>query len=312
MEEFLPSRFHRGEDRNVVICSDGIIQIIDAEGRATSIFRLQDYSIHSSSASGEFVIVSSTDYGSQAGSHIGIIDVASTEEELSTARKNDGLRGDPVDLALAWQRDLEGTIEALESHGDNIIFSLKGLGVYSMRINKDSEGISVDENWRASYPKWSRKVGAGLIDGIASITTNEGFAQIISEGGEWLMLSLGEGALSRRGFLQISDPVYRAAPLGARGTLVMTRGSRAMLVDNEFNVLYDFKKLPGPVLDALCTEDDLRWTGWRHDGAFSFGSSKLETFPRREIGLGVLVSGLCLCNDGELSEWGYSPGSSVV
>ena len=127
-----------------------------------------------------------------------------------------------------------------------------------------------------------------------------------------MTLSLGEGALSRRGFLQISDPVYRAAPLGTRGTLVMTRGSSAMLVDNEFDVLYDFKKLPGPVLDALCTEDELRWTGWRHDGAFSFSSSKLETFPRREIGLGVLVSGLCLCNDGELSEWGYSPGSSVV
>ena len=53
--------------------------------------------------------------------------------------------------------------------------------------------------------------------------------------------------------------------------------------------------------------------GWRHDGRFDFETSKFETFPRREIGLGVLETGLCLYNDGSFRSWGpYSSTSSVV
>ena len=64
-------------------------------------------------------------------------------------------------------------------------------------------------------------MAAGFVDG-SPITASDRHVQVISEGGEWLSLSSEDGTILDRGVLKITDPVYRAIPLGTTGTFVMT------------------------------------------------------------------------------------------
>jgi len=313
MSDFAPSRFHGASERNVVVCSDNKIKIIDDEGREIVEYDLKEDKITSSTAFGDFVAVSSTGDVSTKGSKLGILDIGAANAETGiTNRGLDDLQN-KNDSIYKWDRRLEGFTEAIGSTQDSFIFSLRGLGIYSMDVSRNGAEIEVNENWRLGYPEWDAKQAAGFLDGVATITAGGGFVQIISEGGEWLSLSSEDGTILNRGVLQITDPVYRAIPLGPKGTFVMTRGSHAILIDHDFNTLFNFTGLPGPVLDARQVGTELRWTGWRHDGRFDFETLEFETFPRTEIGLGVLRTGLCLYNDGSFGNWGpYFSNSSVV
>ena len=65
------------------------------------------------------------------------------------------------------------------------------------------------------------------------------------------------------------------------------------------------------MLDAYADEGGWKWTGWRHDGSFVRG--RLLVRMRSEIGIGMLGSEMCVCNDGAIEDWGsYSSESEVV
>tara|TARA_B100000900_G_scaffold416216_1_gene450172 strand:+ start:5965 stop:6906 length:942 start_codon:yes stop_codon:yes gene_type:complete len=313
MSDFAPSRFHVASGRNIVVCNDDKIKIIDDEGGEIAEYDLKGDRIVSSTAFGDFVAVSFSPDVSPRISELGILDIGTVNAVADTTSErfvNDGKKNNSI---FKWDRRLEGFIEAIGSMEDTFIFSLRGLGIYSMGISRSGEKIEINENWRLGYPEWDGNQAAGFVDGVATITASDRHVQIISEGGEWLSLSSEDGTILNRGVLEITDPVYRAVPLGATGIFVMTRGSHAFLVDNDFNTLFNFTRLPGPVLDARRVGTELRWTGWRHDGRFDFETSEFETFPRAEIGLGVLKTGLCLYNDGRFGGWGpHSSSSSVV
>ena len=313
MSDFAPSRFHVASGRNVVVCNDNKIKIIDDEGEEIAEYDLKEDKIVSSTAFGDFVAVSFSADASPGSSELGILDIGVVNPEADTSSErlvNDGSKNNSI---FKWDRRLEGFIEAIGSKEDSFIFSLRGLGIYSMGISRSGKEIEIDENWRLGYPEWDGNQAAGFVDGVATITASDRHVHIISEGGEWLSVSSEDGTILNRGVLEITDPVYRAVHLDATGTFVMTRGTHAFLVDNDFNTLFNFTRLPGPVLDARRVGTELRWTGWRHDGRFDFETSEFETFPRAEIGLGVLKTGLCLYNDGSFGVWGpYSSSSSVV
>ena len=313
MSEFAPSRFHGASGRNVVVCSDNKIKIINDGGEEIAEYDLKEDKIVASTAFGDFVVVSFSGDVSARGSELGVLDIGAINAETDAISERFDHDGNKNDSIFKWDRRLEGFIEAIGSMEGSFIFSLKGLGIYSMGISRNGEEIEVNENWRLGYPEWDGKNAAGFVDGVATITASDRHVQVISEGGEWLSLSSEDGSILDRGVLKITDPVYRAIPLGTTGTFVMTRGSHAFLIDHDFNILFNFTRLPGPVLDAVRVGAELRWTGWRHDGRFDFETSEFETFPRREIGLGVLKTGLCLYNDGSFRSWGpYSSISSVV
>jgi hypothetical protein len=93
--------------------------------------------------------------------------------------------------------------------------------------------------------------------------------------------------------------------------MVMTRGKEIVLMDVDRKIIQNIRRIPGPVLDAYAGDDGWKWTGWRHDGSFKSGHLLIRM--RSEIGIGMLGSDKCICNDGTIGRWGsYSSESEVV
>ena len=88
MSDFAPSRFHGASERNVVVCSDNKIKIIDDEGREIVEYDLKEDKITSSTAFGDFVAVSSTGDVSTKGSKLGILDIGAANAETGITNRD--------------------------------------------------------------------------------------------------------------------------------------------------------------------------------------------------------------------------------
>ena len=137
MSDFPPSRFHGTSERNVVVCSDNKIKIIDDEGREIVEYDLKEDKITSSTAFGDFVAVSSTGDVSTKGSKLGILDIGAANAEIGITNRDLDDFQNKNDSIYKWDRRLEGFTEAMGSTQDSFIFSLRGLGIYSMDVSRN-------------------------------------------------------------------------------------------------------------------------------------------------------------------------------
>ena len=153
MSEFAPSRFHGAPGRNVVICSDNKIRIINDGGEEIAGYDLREDKIVASTAFGDFVVVSFSGDVSARGSELGVLDIGEINAETDTISEPPDHDGNKNDSIFKWERRLEGFIEAIGSMEGSFIFSLKGLGIYSMGISRNAREIEINENWRLSYPE---------------------------------------------------------------------------------------------------------------------------------------------------------------
>ena len=170
MSEFAPSRFHGASGRNVVVCSDNKIKIINDGGQEIAEYDLKEDKILASTAFGDFVVVSFSGDVSAKGSVLGVLDIGAINAETDTISERFDHDGNNNDSIFKWDRRLEGFIEAIGSMEDSFIFSLKGLGIYSMGISRNGKEIEINENWRLGYPEWNGKMAAGFVDGVATLS----------------------------------------------------------------------------------------------------------------------------------------------
>ena len=145
MGEFAPSRFHGAPGRNVVVCNDNKIKIINDGGQEIAEYDLKEDKILASTAFGDFVVVSFSGDVSAKGSELGVLDIGAINAEKDTISERFDHDGNNNDSIFKWDRRLEGFIEAIGSMEDSFIFSLKGLGIYSMGISRNGKEIEINE-----------------------------------------------------------------------------------------------------------------------------------------------------------------------
>ena len=306
-----PMRVHNHHDSAVVVGSDGGLIGLDKGGQVTNILRPMSNPISSSILLDGHLIASWNFYDDDASSCMGLIPEGFFVDfgDGSELNRESGVDGGPA--GATWWRKVEGTVESVGGVGGRFIFALSGLGIYSMSLKIDEDVTSIDESWRTHYPAWTLSSGPEIRDRVASILITESGVLVISEGGEWILLSAEEGIELDRGFIDLRDPVNRAVYSSKLGTMVMTRGKEIVLMDGNRKIIQYIRKIPGPVLDAYADDDGWKWTGWRHDGSFKSGHLLIRM--RSEIGIGMLGSDKCICNDGTIERWGsYSSESEVV
>ena len=306
-----PMRVHNHHDSAVVVGSDGELIGLDKGGQVTSILRPMSNPISTSILLDGHLIASWNFYDDDASSCMGLIPEGFFVDfgGGSELNRESGVDGGPA--GATWWRKVEGTVESVGGAGGRFIFALSGLGIYSMSLKIDEDVTSIDESWRTHSPAWALSSGPEIRDRVASILITESGVLVISEGGEWILLSTEEGIELDRGFIDLRDPVNRAVYSSKLGTMVMTRGKEIVLMDGNRKIIQNIRKIPGPVLDAYADDDGWKWTGWRHDGSFKSGHLLIRM--RSEIGIGMLGSDKCICNDGTIGRWGsYSSESEVV
>ena len=306
-----PMRVHNHHDSAVVVGSDGELIGLDKGGQVTNILRPMSNPISTSILLDGHLIASWNFYDDDASSCMGLIPERFFVDfgGGSELNRESGVDGGPA--GATWWRKVEGTVESVGGAGGRFIFALSGLGIYSMSLKIDEDVTSIDESWRTHYPAWTLSSGPEIRDRVASILITESGVLVISEGGEWILLSTEEGIELDRGFIDLRDPVNRAVYSSKLGTMVMTRGKEIVLMDGNRKIIQNIRKIPGPVLDAYADDDGWKWTGWRHDGSFKSGHLLIRM--RSEIGIGMLGSDKCICNDGTIGRWGsYSSESEVV
>ena len=306
-----PMRIHSDLDASVVVGSDGGLVGLNSRGQVTDTLRPMSNPISSSLLLDDYLIATWNFYDIEASSYMGLIPkefFLNFEEALELSHPGDE---DVGPAGATWWRKLEGTVESIGGEGDRFIFALTGLGIYSMNLKIEDDLTSTDEAWRSHYPTWTLSSEPAIRDSIASILITESGILVISEGGEWILLSDEDGAELDRGILNLRNPVNHAVHSGDLGIIVMTRGKELILMDSDRKITDHIRKIPGPVLDAYAGQRGWKWTGWRHDGSFVGGQLLIRI--RSEIGIGMLGSDMCVCNDGAIEDWGsYSSESDVV
>ena len=306
-----PLRVHDHQDASIVVGTDGGLIGLNKKGQVTDVLRPMSNPISSSVLLDGHLIASWNLYDVDATSYMGLIptkffvDFRGTSEMSRERDVGEGPEG------ATWWRKLEGTVESMGGAENQFVFAITGMGIYSMDFKTDDDVASVSEFWRVHYPTWSLSSGSEIRDRIASILITESGVLLLSEGGEWILLSAEKGDELDRGFLNLQNPVYRAVHSNGFGTMVMTRGREIALMDCNRSRIDRIRKIPGPVLDAHADGREWKWTGWRHDGSFKNG--QLVIRMRSEIGVGMLGVDRCICNDGAIDRWeGYSSESEVV
>ena len=306
-----PLRIHNHLDAAVVVGTEGGLIGLNNGGLVTDVHQPMLNPISSSALLDGGLIASWNLYDVDASSYMGLIpteffvDFGGTSEISRESGADEGPQG------ATWWRKLEGTIESIGGGGSRFIFALTGLGIYSMDLELDGNLASVNESWRVHYPLWTLSSGPAIRDRIASILITDSGVLLLSEGGEWILLSTEEGVELDRGFLDLKNPVNRAVYSRELGTMVMTRGREIALMDRDLSRVEHIRKIPGPVLGACADDEGWKWTGWRHDGSFKNGQLLIRM--RSEIGVGMLGVSKCICNDGTIERWGgYSSESEVV
>ncbi|MBH33128.1 MAG: hypothetical protein CMB75_01855 [Euryarchaeota archaeon] len=307
-----PLRVHNHHDAAIVVGTEGGLIGLNKNGQVTDVLRPMSNPISSSVLLDGHLVAAWNLYGGESiSSYMGLI---STETLIHFGRIGEiGLESDANEEpeGATWWRKLEGTVESVGGSGSRFIFALSGLGIYSMDIEIHEKVASVNETWRVQYPIWTLSSGPEIRDRIASILVTDSGILIISEGGEWVLLSVQDGVELGRGFLDLRNPVNRAEYSIGLGTMIMTRGKEFVLMDNDLEIIEYVRKIPGPVLGAYADNEGWKWTGWRHDGSFKNGRVVIRMRP--EIGIGMLGTDRCICNDGFIEKWnGYSSESEVV
>ena len=306
-----PMRVHDHHDTAVVVGSDGGLIGLGKDGQVTNILRPMTNPISSSILLDGHLIASWNFYDSNTSSYMGLIPKGFFVDFGDGSELNHESGADEGPAGTTWWRKVEGTVESVGGTGGRFIFALSGLGIYSMSLQIDEDVTNIEESWRTHYPAWTLSSGAEIRDRVASILITESGVLIVSEGGEWILLSTEEGIELDRGFLDLRDSVNRAVYSSKLGTMVMTRGKEIVLMDVDRKIIRNIRRIPGPVLDAYAGDDGWKWTGWRHDGSFKSGHLLIRM--RSEIGIGMLGSDKCICNDGTIERWGsYSSESEVV
>ena len=307
-----PLRVHNHRDASIVVGTEGELIGLSRSGQVTDVLRPMSNPISSSVLLDGHLIASWNLYDVEnTSTYMGLIPAEYLTHfgEASEMSRESVVDGGPE--GAVWWRKLEGTIESVGGTGGRFIFALTGLGIYSMDLKIHDDVASVSESWRVHYPRWALSSEPGIRDRIASILITESGVLVVSEGGEWALLSAEAGVELDRGFLDLRNPVNRAVYSSELGTMVMTRGREFALMDNDRKNIEYIRKIPGPVLGAYADDKEWRWTGWRHDG--SFRNDHLSIQMRSEIGVGMLGADKCICNDGAIERWGvYSSESEVV
>ena len=80
---------------------------------------------------------------SAKGSELGVLDIGAINAGTDTVSERFDHDGNKNDSIFKWDRRLEGFIEAIGSMEDSFIFSLKGLGIYSMGISRNGNEIEI-------------------------------------------------------------------------------------------------------------------------------------------------------------------------
>jgi len=306
-----PLRVHGHHDACIVVGTDGGLIGLNKSGLVTDVLRPMSNPISSSVLLDGHIIASWNLYDVDASSYMGLIPTEFFVDFGGTSEMGRGSDEGKGPEGATWWRKLEGTIESIGGEESRFIFALTGLGIYSMDLKIENDVASVNESWRVHYPSWTLSSRPEIRDRIASILITESGVLLLSEGGEWILLSAEEGAELDRGFLDLRNPVNRAVHSSELGTMVMTRGREIALMDRNRGRVERIRKIPGPVLGACADGQEWKWTGWRHDGSFKNG--QLGIRMRSEIGVGMLGSDKCICNDGAIERWsGYSSESEVV
>ena len=307
-----PLHVHNYRDAAIVVGTEGELIGLNRSGQVTDVLRPMSDPISSSVLLDGHLIASWNLYDvERTSTYMGLIPAEFFIDfgEASEMSHESVVDGGPE--GATWWRKLEGTIESVGGAGSRFIFALTGLGIYSMDLKIHDDVASVNESWRVHYPTWTLSSGPEIRDRIASILITESGVLVISEGGEWALLSAEEGVELDRGLLDLRNPVNRAVYSSELGTMVMTRGKEFVLMDNDQKIIEYIRKIPGPVLGAHADDEGWKWTGWRHDG--SFKNDHLLIRMRSEIGVGMLGVDKCICNDGAIERWGgYSSESEVV
>ena len=306
-----PLRVHNHRDAAVVVGTEGGLIGLDKSGLVTDVLRPMLNPISSSVLLDGCLIASWNLYDNDASSYMGLIPIEFFADFEGTSEMSRESGVDEGPEGATWWRKLEGTVEAIGGVGRRFIFALTGLGIYSMDLEIEDDVAIVNESWRVHYPLWTLSSGPAIRDRIASILITESGVLLLSEGGEWILLSAEEGVELDRGFLDLRNPVNRAVYSSELGTMVMTRGREIALLDRDLSRVEHIRKIPGPVLGAYPDGEEWKWTGWRHDG--SFKNDQLIIRMRSEIGVGMLGVSKCICNDGTIERWrGHSSESEVV
>lgn len=306
-----PLRVHNHRDAAVVVGTDGELIGLNDGGLVTDILRPMSNPISSSVLLDGYLIASWNLYGADASSYMGLIPTEFFVDFGGTSEMNRETGAVEGPEGATWWRRLEGTVESIGGGGSRFIFALTGLGIYSMDLKIDDGVTSVSESWRVHYPLRPLSSRPEIRDSIASILITESGVLLLSEGGEWILLSAEEGVELDRGFLDLRNPINRAVHSSELGTMVMTRGREMALIDSNQILVERIGKIPGPVLGAYADGKEWKWTGWRHDGSFKNGQLLIRMRP--EIGVGMLGPDKCICNDGAIERWGdHSSESEVV
>ena len=144
ISEFAPSTW-RISGRNVVVCSDNKIKIIDDEGQEIAEYDLKEDK-STSTAFGDFVVVSFSGDVSAKGSELGVLDIGAINAETDTISERFDHDENNNDSIFKWDRRLEGS----SSHRlyETVSYSRSRLGIYSMGISRNGkEKLTKLEAW---------------------------------------------------------------------------------------------------------------------------------------------------------------------